>query len=220
LIGFAGAPFTLAAYLIEGRPSRDFVRTKSLMYGAPAVWHVLMNRLTELTVTYLRAQIAAGADVVQLFDSWVGALSPDDYAQYVQQYTRRIFTSLASTGVPMIHFGVATATLLEAMRTDGATVIGLDWRVPLNEGWARVGHHLAVQGNLDPVTLFAPREVIEAKALDILERAGSRPGHIFNLGHGFLPETPLDSAIHLAEFVGEQSARIRARAPVRTVSSS
>jgi uroporphyrinogen decarboxylase len=207
LIGFAGAPFTLAAYLVEGRPSRDFVRTKSLMYAAPATWHLLMDRLAELTVTYLRAQIAAGVDVVQLFDSWVGALSPDDYVQYVQPYMRRIFTSLGSAGVPMIHFGVATSTLLGAMRTDGASVIGLDWRVPLDEGWARVGHHLAVQGNLDPVALFAPRDVLEAKAADVLQRAAGRPGHIFNLGHGFLPGTPLDSAIRLAEFVRDESAR-------------
>src|SRR5215207_10102184 len=195
LIGFAGAPFTLAAYLVEGRPSRDFVRTKTLMYGAPETWRMLMHRLTEITVAYLRAQIAAGADAVQLFDSWIGALSPDDYARYVQPFMRRIFTSLGSTGVPMIHFGVNTATLLDAMRTDGASVIGLDWRVPLDEGWDRVGHHLAVQGNLDPVALFAPQEVLEAKALDVLERAGTRRGHIFNLGHGVLPGTPLDNAI-------------------------
>ena len=207
LIGFAGAPFTLAAYLVEGRPSRDFVRTKSLMYGAPATWHLLMDRLAELTVTYLRAQMAAGVDAVQLFDSWVGALAPDDYVQYVQPYMRRIFTSLGSAGVPMIHFGVATSTLLDDMRTDGATVIGLDWRVPLDEAWARIGHHLAVQGNLDPVALFAPPAVLEAKAADILHRAGGRPGHIFNLGHGFLPGTPLDSAIRLAELVHTEGAR-------------
>ena len=209
LIGFAGAPFTLAAYLVEGRPSRDFVRTKSLMYGAPATWHLLMDRLTELTIAYLRAQIAAGVDVVQVFDSWVGALDPDDYARFVQPFMRRIFTSLGSAGVPMIHFGVSTATLLGAMRTDGATVIGLDWRVPLDEGWAHVGHHLGVQGNLDPVALFAPRDVLEAKARDVLDRAGTRAGHIFNLGHGFLPGTPLDNAIRLAEFVREESARTR-----------
>ncbi len=208
LIGFAGAPFTLAAYLVEGRPSRDFVRTKSLMYGAPATWHLLMDRLAELTVAYLRAQIAAGVDVVQLFDSWVGALSPDDYGRFVQPYMRRIFTSLGSAGVPMVHFGVATSTLLGAMRTDGASVIGLDWRIPLDEGWARVGHHLAVQGNLDPVALFAPPGVLEAKAADVLQRAGGRPGHIFNLGHGILPGTPLDNAIRLAEFVRAESERM------------
>jgi uroporphyrinogen decarboxylase len=210
LIGFAGAPFTLAAYLVEGRPSRDFVRTKSLMYGAPATWRLLMDRLAELTVAYLRAQIAAGVDVIQVFDSWVGALSPDDYAQYVQPYMRRIFTSLGSAGVPMIHFGVATSTLLGAMRTDGATVIGLDWRIPLDEGWALVGHNLAVQGNLDPVALFAPSDVLQAKAADVLQRAGGRPGHIFNLGHGFLPGTPLEHAIRLAEFVRDESTRLPA----------
>jgi uroporphyrinogen decarboxylase len=209
LIGFAGAPFTLAAYLVEGRPSRDFVRTKSLMYGAPATWRMLMDRLAELTIAYLRAQVAAGADVVQLFDSWVGALSPDDYAQYVQPYMRRIFTSLGPTGVPMIHFGVATSTLLGHMRTDGATVIGVDWRIPLDEAWSRVGHQLAIQGNLDPVALFAPPAVLEAKASDILQQAAARPGHIFNLGHGFLPGTPLDNAIRLADFVHEESVRIR-----------
>ena len=209
LIGFAGAPFTLASYLIEGRPSRDFVRTKSLMYGAPETWRMLMHRLTELTVAYLRAQISAGVDAVQLFDSWIGALSPEDYARYVQPFMRRIFTSLGPAGVPMIHFGVNTATLLEEISRDGAGVIGLDWRIPLDEGWARVGHNLAVQGNLDPVALFAPNDVLEAKALDVLERAGRRPGHIFNLGHGVLPGTPLDNAIRLAEFVRDESARIR-----------
>lgn len=208
LIGFAGAPFTLAAYLVEGRPSRDFVRTKSLMYGDPSTWHALMERLTDLTVVYLRSQIEAGADVVQLFDSWVGALSPDDYVRSVQPYTRRIFTALGSA-VPMIHFGVDTATLLDAMKTDGATVIGVDWRTPLDDAWARIGYDLAVQGNLDPVVLFAPPDVLEAKAADVLHRAGTRPGHVFNLGHGFLPGTPLDHAIRLAEFVREASTRMR-----------
>jgi uroporphyrinogen decarboxylase len=178
------------------------------MYRAPATWHTLMDRLAELTVAYLRAQIGAGVDAVQLFDSWAGALSPDDYAQFVQPYMRRIFTSLGSAGVPMIHFGVTTSTLLEAMATDGASVIGLDWRVPLDEGWSRIGHDLAVQGNLDPVALFAPPGVLEAKARDVLQRAGGRPGHIFNLGHGFLPGTPLDNAIRLAELVRYESARL------------
>jgi len=219
LIGFAGAPFTLAAYLIEGRPSRDFVRTKSLMYGEPATWHLLMDRLTALTIDYLRAQVTAGADVVQLFDSWVGTLSPDDYAAAVQPYTRRVFAALGETGVPMIHFGVTTATLLAAMRGDGATVIGLDWRTPLDEGWSHVGYDLAVQGNLDPAALFAPPEVLEAKARDVLVRAGTRAGHIFNLGHGILPGTPLDNAIRLAEFVREESARIRLGEPVLSSAS-
>ena len=211
LIGFAGAPFTLASYLIEGRPTRTFTRTKTMMYSAPTLWHELMARLSTLTVTYLRAQINAGADAVQLFDSWVGALAPDDYASHVAPYTTRIFTALReTTHVPLIHFGVGTATLLEAMRTNGATVIGLDWRVPLDEGWARVGHDLAVQGNLDPATLFAPRKVISEKAGDVLRRAAGRPGHIFNLGHGILPGTPLDGAIHLVHTVREQSALIHA----------
>jgi uroporphyrinogen decarboxylase len=208
LIGFAGAPFTLAAYLVEGRPSRDFIRTKSLMYGDPKAWRLLMDRLTEMTITYLRAQITAGADVVQVFDSWIGALAPDDYARSVQPYMRRIFTSLGPTGVPMIHFGVGTAALLDAMRTDGATVIGIDWRMPLDVAWARIGHEVAIQGNLDPVALFAPPDILEAKARDILQQAAGRPGHIFNLGHGFLPGTPLENAIRLAELVRDESARM------------
>ena len=216
LIGFAGAPFTLAAYLVEGRPSRDFVRTKSLMYGDQKTWHLLMDRLSELTVAYLRAQIAAGADVVQVFDSWIGALGPEDYARFVQPYMRRIFTSLGSTGVPMIHFGVGTTTLLGAMRTDGATVIGVDWREPLDDAWSRIGHDLAIQGNLDPVALFAPVDVLEAKARDVLLRAATRPGHIFNLGHGFLPGTPLEHAIRLAELVRDESAKPPARTSVTT----
>lgn len=219
VIGFAGAPFTLASYLVEGRPSRDFVRTKSLMYGRPDVWRALMDRLTDITVHYLEAQAAAGADVVQLFDSWVGALSPMDYAEYVQPYTRRIFAALrasaAARRTPLIHFGVGTAGLLDLMRDDGADVIGLDWRVPLDEGWARVGHARGVQGNLDPVALHAPADVMEAKALDVLRRAGTRAGHIFNLGHGLLPSTPLDNVIRCVDLVQERSAAIRgSMAPV------
>ena len=210
VIGFGGAPFTLASYLIEGGSSRNFVRTKSLMYEAPIVWHELMERLTDLTILYLAAQISAGADVVQLFDSWVGALSPDDYARYVQPYTRRIFASFAESAVPTIHFGVGTAGLLDQFRDDGGTVIGLDWRIPLGVSWARLGDDRAVQGNLDPTALFAPAWLLECKALDVLEQAGSRPGHIFNLGHGLLPGTPLDNVIRVVDFVRERSARIRA----------
>ena len=159
--------------------------------------------------------------VAKAYRDWFSgyALDPDDYARFVQPFMRRIFTSLSPAGVPMIHFGVSTATLLSAMRTDGATVIGLDWRVPLDEGWAHVGHHLAVQGNLDPVALFAPRDVLEAKARDVLDRAGLRAGHIFNLGHGFLPGTPLDNAIRLAEHVREESTRLRDGEPVNAGSS-
>jgi uroporphyrinogen decarboxylase len=211
LIGFAGAPFTLASYLIEGRPTRTFAKTKTMMYAAPELWHDLMGRLSDLTLAYLRAQIAAGADAVQLFDSWIGALSPDDYDTYVAPYTARVFSGLRDTSdAPRIHFGVGTATLLEAMRRDGGSVIGLDWRVPLDEGWARIGHDLAVQGNLDPVALFAPPAVLERKVADVLRRAGGRPGHIFNLGHGVLPDTPLDGALRLVGAVREQSARIHA----------
>jgi uroporphyrinogen decarboxylase len=210
VLGFAGAPFTLASYLIEGRPSRDFARTKSLMYAEPALWHDLMRRLSAIVATYLRAQVEAGADAVQLFDSWVGALSPSDYVEYVQPHVRGIFAALGTTRVPTIHFGVGTAALLEHMRDDGASIIGLDWRVPLDRGWEIVGHARGVQGNLDPTALLAPREVMEAKALDVLRRAGRRAGHIFNLGHGVLPETDPARAERLVDFVHETSARIHA----------
>lgn len=209
VIGFAGAPFTLAAYLVEGRPSRDFIRTKSLMLGEPTLWHALMTRLSSITIAYLRAQAAAGADALQLFDSWVGALAPDDYITYVQPHVRRIFQALHDLDVPLIHFGTNTASLLTEMKDDGASVIGLDWRVRLDEGWTLVGHDRAVQGNLDPAVLFAPTRVIHAAADDILQRAGTRPGHIFNLGHGLLPGTPLDAVIGLVDHVHERSRQIR-----------
>ena len=205
VIGFAGAPFTLASYLIEGRPSREFALTKTFMYGQPALWHDLMERLTAIMTAYLRAQAAAGADALQLFDSWVGALGPQDYADYVEPYSQRIFAALRPTGVPTIHFGTNTATLLDQMKDDGATVIGVDWRIPLDEAWARIGFHLGIQGNLDPGALLAPAPVLEAKALEVLRRAGGRPGHIFNLGHGLLPSTPLDSVMRLVDVVQEQS---------------
>lgn len=207
VIGFAGGPFTLASYLIEGRPTRDFARTKALMYGAPDVWHAMLDRLASIMGTYLLAQIRAGVDVVQLFDSWVGALDPDDYVKYVQPYTRRIFASLKHTGVPTIHFGVNTATLLDEMKADGATTIGVDWRTPLDVAWERIGFHLGIQGNLDPGALLGPAEVMEQKAAELLRRAAGRPGHIFNLGHGLLPSTPLDNALRLVDFVQEHSAR-------------
>jgi uroporphyrinogen decarboxylase len=208
VIGFAGAPFTLASYLIEGRPSREFGLTKTMMYTEPALWHELMERLTSIMTAYLRAQVRAGIDALQLFDSWVGALSPQDYAEYVEPYSQRIFAALAPAGVPMIHFGTNTAGLLDLMKADGATVIGVDWRVPLDEAWARVGFHLGLQGNLDPAALLAPRAVMEAKALDVLRRADGRPGHIFNLGHGLLPSTPLDNVLRLVDFVQERSANM------------
>lgn len=206
VIGFAGAPFTLAAYLVEGRPSRSFLHTKTMMYRQPALWHALMERLTGIMITYLQAKAAAGVDALQLFDSWVGALSPADYAAYVQPYTRRIFAALAPSGLPFIHFGTNTATLLDSMRTDGGTTIGVDWRTPLDVAWERIGYDVGIQGNLDPAVLLGPRELVEERAAAILRQAAGRPGHIFNLGHGVLPETPLDNLIRLVDFVHEKSA--------------
>ncbi len=205
VIGFSGAPFTLASYLVEGRPSRTFTVTKSLMYGHPHLWHQLMDRLTDISIQYLRAKIEAGVDAVQLFDSWVGCLSARDYAMYVRPYSRRIFGSLRGTSLPLIHFGVNTPALLDQMKDDGGTVIGIDWRLPLDSAWERIGHHLGIQGNLDPASLLAPAELMEEQAADVLRRAGGRPGHIFNLGHGLLPETPLDNVIRLVDFVHEHS---------------
>jgi len=213
LIGFAGAPFTLASYLIEGRPTRDFLVTKSLMYGQPELWHALLERLTTIMITYLQAQVTAGVDVLQLFDSWVGALSPRDYAAYVAPYTRRIFAALAPSGLPLIHFGTNTAGLLDQMKHDGATLIGVDWRIPLDEAWTRIGPDLGIQGNLDPAALLAPPTVLEDQAADVLRRAAGRAGHIFNLGHGLLPDTPLDNILHLVDFVHEESVQQRAGAP-------
>lgn len=207
VIGFAGAPFTLAAYLVEGRPSREFVHTKTMMYRQPALWHALMDRLTGIMITYLQAKAGAGVDALQLFDSWVGALSPEDYVAYVQPYTRRIFAALRPTGLPFIHFGTNTASLLDLMKDDGGTVIGVDWRIPLDVAWERIGPDRGIQGNLDPAVLLGPGELVEERAAAVLGRAAGRPGHIFNLGHGVLPETPLDNLIRLAEFVRESSAR-------------
>lgn len=201
VIGFAGAPFTLAGYLIEGRPSRDFLLTKAMMLGEPELWDALMSRLSRLVLEYLRAQIEAGAQVVQLFDSWVGALSPSDYRRQVQPYVRSIFEGLAATGTPAIHFGTGTAALLPDMRDAGGDVIGLDWRVELDEAWGRVGYQRGVQGNLDPTALLAPWPVVEEKAKAILRQAGSRPGHIFNLGHGVQPSTPVEHLQRLVELV-------------------
>jgi len=206
LIGFAGAPFTLASYLVEGGSSRQYQATKTLMYTRPAVWHRMMELLARITVDYLELQIEAGADVVQLFDSWVGSLAPADYRRFVLPYTRRVIAAMPA-GVPVIHFGTVTATLLELMREAGGDVIGLDWRVDLAEAWHRLGPDVGVQGNLDPVALFAEVPEIKRRAREILERAGGRPGHIFNLGHGILPETPVDHVIALVDMVHEMSAR-------------
>ncbi|HET7006178.1 MAG TPA: uroporphyrinogen decarboxylase [Candidatus Binatia bacterium] len=206
LVGFAGAPFTLASYLIEGGGSRHYVHTKRLFYSAPEAWKRLMERLAKVTGEYLNCQIAAGAQAVQIFDSWAGCLSPADYEQFVQPYTKAVIDSI-TPGVPVINFSTGTAGLLKHVRASGGDVIGLDWRVNLDEGWATVGHDVAVQGNLDPVSLFASPKEIKNRVAEVLRRAGGRPGHIFNLGHGVLPETPVDHVIAMVETVHELSAK-------------
>jgi uroporphyrinogen decarboxylase len=207
LIGFAGAPFTLASYLIEGSGSRHYIQTKQLMYHQPEAWHGLLDKLASVATTFLQAQVAAGAQVVQLFDSWVGCLSPDDYRRYVLPYTKQVIEGLRNAGVPVIHFGTDTAMLLDAMREAGSDVIGVDWRIPLDDAWHRIGPDVGIQGNLDPVALFAPLPEIQRRVDDILQRAGNRPGHIFNLGHGILPETPVDHVHAVVDLVHARSAR-------------
>jgi uroporphyrinogen decarboxylase len=203
LIGFAGAPFTVASYAIEGGSSRHFVEVKRFMYSAPAAWSALMERLVGVLGDYLAAQVEAGAQALQVFDSWAGILSPDDYRRYVLPHSKRLFDRLRPLGVPTIHFGVDTTALLDLLREAGGEVIGLDWRVPLDEAWVWIGTDRAVQGNLDPVALFAPRRELEARVRDILRRADRRPGHIFNLGHGLLPATPVDHVKAVVELVHE-----------------
>lgn len=210
LLGFSGAPFTLAAYLIEGRASRDFALTKRMMYSEPELWHGLMSRLAGIAGTYLSAQIAAGVQAVQVFDSWAGALSPDDYRRYVQPHSARIFTELSSCGVPLIHFGTGTATLLEAMAEAGGTTIGIDWRISLDDAWRRIGSERGIQGNLDPVALLGPVAHMEREATRVLERAAGRPGHIFNLGHGVHPQTPVAMLKRLVDCVHEVSSDVTA----------
>ena len=207
LIGFAGAPFTLASYLIEGGPSRTYRRTKAMMYGAPELWDKLCARLAEITLAFLRTQVAAGASAVQLFDSWAGALSEADYRRYVLPHSSAVLTGLADAGVPRIHFGVGTAVLLAAMGEAGADVVGVDWRTPLDRATAQIGPGRAVQGNLDPAVLFAPWRVIEGEARRVLREGASAPGHVFNLGHGILPETPVERVVALVEAVHELSQR-------------
>ncbi|MFN4218566.1 MAG: uroporphyrinogen decarboxylase [Candidatus Bipolaricaulia bacterium] len=207
LIGFAGAPFTLASYLIEGGPSRDFAKTKSFMYCEREAWKVLMERLAQSVLQYLKAQIIAGAQAVQLFDSWVGCLSPEDYQEFVSPYVRQIFEGLRGMGMPAIHFAVGAGGLLELLKEAGGDVIGIDWRVPLDQAWARLSNGVAIQGNLDPAVLLGPWKLIERRALEVLRRAGGRPGHIFNLGHGVLPDTPVDNLRRLVEFVHEYTKR-------------
>lgn len=207
VIGFSGAPFTLACYMIEGRPSRDYGLAKSLMYGQPQVWHSLMEKVTEVVIRYLVAQIDAGIDVVQLFDSWVGILSPSVYRQYVQPYSQRIFAAVQETGVPAIHFGTGTAALLELMTEAGGDIISVDWRVDLDDAWERIGFERGIQGNLDPTLLLTPWDVIERGVHDVLRRAADRPGHIFNLGHGVLPSTDPDTLSRLVDTVHEATIR-------------
>ena len=210
LIGFAGGPFTLASYLVDGGPSKNHERTKAMMYGAPEMWNRLMERLTDLTIAYLRIQVEAGASAVQLFDSWVGAVAPEDYRRSVLPHSRRVFTALEGLGVPRIHFGVGTGELLGLLGEAGADVIGVDWRVPLDEAVRRVEPGKALQGNLDPTLLMAPWSVLRDRAADVLGRGRAAEGHIFNLGHGVLPTTEPDMLARLSEFVHEESARIRA----------
>ncbi len=206
VIGFCGGPFTVAGYLIEGKPSREFLKVKSMMYGAPEVWHALMDKLSEQFSRYVAAKAQAGADAIQLFDSWVGALSPADYAEFVAPYSARI---LGAVDVPTIHFGTGTATLLEDMAAAGGDVVGLDWRIPLDHGWEAVGDEHGVQGNLDPALLLGPWERVAAGARDVLARAAGRPGHIFNLGHGVLPGTDPDALGRLVELVHEATVEAR-----------
>jgi uroporphyrinogen decarboxylase len=201
LIGFGGAPFTLAAYAIEGGPSTNYARTKAFMYSQPDAWHRLCDRFATMMADYLKAQVEAGVQALQIFDSWAGALGRADYREFALPHSKKIFDALAGLGVPLIHFGVHTTAILREIREAGGDVIGLDWRQPLDEGWATIGHDRGVQGNLDPTLLLGPEERLFARADDVLRRAGGRPGHIFNLGHGVLPNTPLERVQALARHV-------------------
>jgi uroporphyrinogen decarboxylase len=209
VIGFCGAPFTLASYMIEGGGSRHYVHTKKMMYTEPAPWHELMTKLVAVTAEYSAEQVRAGADVIQIFDSWVGCLSVDDYRRFVLPHVTALVQRLQKTGVPIIYFGTESATLLSTMKESGAEVIGLDWRIPLDTGWQSLGNKGSVQGNLDPVLLFAGWKDIRASAEDILRRAAGRPGHIFNLGHGILPETPVENVKSLCAYIRDHSAAFK-----------
>ena len=207
MIGFCGAPFTLASYMIEGGGSRNYIHTKKMMYSDREAWDALMSKLVSVTSEYSAEQVRAGADVIQIFDSWVGCLSVEDYRRYVLPHVTELVKRLQKTGAPIIYFGTDSATLLPSMQESGAEVLGLDWRIPLDDGWSLLKNKGAVQGNLDPVLLFAHWTEIQSRAQDILKRANGRAGHIFNLGHGILPETPVDNVKKLCEFVKEHSAR-------------
>jgi len=206
VIGFCGAPFTLASYMIEGGGSRNYVHAKKMMYSSPQSWDQLMQKLVAVTSEYAAEQVRAGADVIQIFDSWVGCLSVEDYRRYVLPRTTELVKILQKTGAPVIYFGTDSATLLASMQETGAEGIGLDWRIPLDEGWKILGNRGAVQGNLDPVLLFAEWKELQSRVEDILRRAGGRPGHIFNLGHGILPETPVDNVKRLARLIQDHSS--------------
>ena len=208
LIGFCGAPFTLASYLIEGGHSRDYILTKSLMYQDHATWHVFMEKISEVLIRYLNAQIRAGVQAVQVFDSWVGCLSPRDYEEYVLPYSKKVMEGVGKK-VPLIHFATSSSTLLELMKQAGGDVIGVDWRVDIGEAWTRLGHKVAIQGNLDPVILFGSVDLIEKEVKTILNLVKGRPGHIFNLGHGILPNTPVDHVAALINMVHEYSSKIK-----------
>ena len=209
VIGFCGAPFTLASYMIEGGSSRNYIHTKKMMYNSPVLWDEFMRKLVTVTAAYSAEQLRAGADVIQVFDSWVGCLGVEEYRRFVLPHVTTLVKHLRQTGAPVIYFGTDSATLLSSMQETGADVIGLDWRIPLDEGWSRLGHQCGVQGNLDPVLLFAPWKDVQERAQLILERAGGRSGHIFNLGHGILPETPVEQVKNLACYVQEHSAQSR-----------
>lgn len=206
LIGFSGAPFTLASYIVEGGHSQNYIYIKSMMYNDPSTYHTLMDKVTQVVTRYLNAQIRAGAQAVQLFDSWMGCLSPRDYEEFVLPHTQRVIQELES-GVPVIHFATGSSAFLELMKKAGGDVIGVDWRIDLDVAWQRLGYNVAIQGNLDPVVLFASPEEIKRRVKDILERAGGRPGHIFNLGHGVLPKTPVENVIAMVEAVHKYSRR-------------
>ena len=210
VIGFCGAPFTLASYMIEGGGSRHYLHAKKMMYNSPADWDELMRKLVAVTAEYSAAQVQAGADAIQIFDSWVGCLSVEDYRRYVLPYVKNMVTRLQKSGAPIIYFGTDSATLLPAMNETGAEVIGLDWRIPLDIGWRNLEHRCAVQGNLDPILLFADWKELKTRAEHILKLAAARPGHIFNLGHGILPETPVENVKNLARLVQEYSAALAA----------
>lgn len=207
VIGFCGAPFTLASYMIEGGGSRNYLHTKKMMYNAPAAWDELMGKLVAVLAEYAAEQVRAGADVIQIFDSWVGCLAVDDYRHYVLPHVTELVRQLQKSGAPIIYFGTDTAALLPSMKETGAEVVGVDWRIPLDDAWRSMGYRGAVQGNLDPVLLFADWKELKSRAEDILRGANGRPGHIFNLGHGILPETPVESVKALAAFVRDYSAK-------------